>query len=240
MPMAAFQPLGSLAAVEAHLWALGTFLYSAVAVASHCGERWEQALEWWRATMWAELAGSAAAVLSLLPYYLSERGLPFVGIAADGSISRAGAKRVGGGGVGAVVLWVIVRRLAGLRRKRSAPEGQGETAPGARALSPNTRVEDWLASEGLGACAAVLGQLGYDQRIDLLIVRHTNVALHSRDMLRCAGSPGAAVAGVHTQESDVDELRDMLRAVYGSTSIPKPIARKFERSLAALRTTTIW
>ncbi len=178
MPMAAFQPLGSLAAVEAHLWALGTFLYSAVAVASHCGERWEQALEWWRATMWAELAGSAAAVLSLLPYYLSERGLPFVGIAADGSISRAGAKRVGGGGVGAVVLWVIVRRLAGLRRKRSAPEGQGETAPGARALSPNTRVEDWLASEGLGACAAVLGQLGYDQRIDLLIVRHTNVALH--------------------------------------------------------------
>jgi hypothetical protein len=49
----------------------------------------------------------------------------------------------------------------------------------------------------------------------------------------------AGVPGVRTQESDVDELRDMLRAVYGSTLIPKPIARKFERSLAALRTTTI-
>ena len=58
-----------------------------------------------------------------------------------------------------------------------------------------------------------------------VLLRHSTVAAH--------------MPGVHTQESDVDELRDMLRAVYGSTLIPKPIARKFERSLAALRTTTI-
>jgi hypothetical protein len=38
------------------------------------------------------------------------------------------------------------------------------------------------------------------------------------------------------QESDVDEQADMLRAVHASTSIPKPTARKFERELAALRT----
>jgi hypothetical protein len=174
--MAGFGSLGSLAAVEAHLWALGTFLYSAVAVASHCGERWERVLEWWRATMWAELAGAVAAVLSILPYYLSERGLPSVGIAADGSISRAGAKRVGTGGLGAVVLWVIVRRLAAGRRPRSAgrPQGQGEPAPGAQTPHPNMRVEDWLTNEDLGACAAVLGQLGYDQRIDMLMVRKNN------------------------------------------------------------------
>ena len=44
---------------------------------------------------------------------------------------------------------------------------------------------------------------------------------------------------MRTQESDVDEQADMLQAVYGSTLIPKPIARKFERLLASLRKTTI-
>ena len=112
--------------------------------------------------MWAELAGSAAALLSLLPYYLGERGLPSVGIGADGSISRAGAKRVGGGGLAAIALWFVVRRLAAVRRRS-----------GRRGASPDMRVEDWLSSQGLGECTAVLGELGYDQRIDMLIVRDT-------------------------------------------------------------------
>ena len=176
MPMAGFQGLASMAAVEAHLWALGTFIYSAVAVASHCGERWERAFDRWRAVMWAELAGSVAAVLSLMPYYLSERGLPAAGIAADGSlsVSRTGARRVGGGGLAAIVLWMVVRRL-GRRRGRGGSGGDtagGEdgAAAGGQGASPQTRVENWLANKGLQACGEVLGQLGYDQQIDMLMV----------------------------------------------------------------------
>jgi hypothetical protein len=245
MPMAGFQGLASMAAVEAHLWALGTFIYSAVAVASHCGERWERAFDRWRAVMWAELAGSVAAVLSLMPYYLSERGLPAAGIAADGSlsVSRAGARRAGGSGVAVIVLWMVVRRIAG-RRGRGG--GGGDTAGGEDGAaagdpgpSPQTRVESWLANKGLQACGEVLGQLGYDQQIDMLMVTHTPPARRSasrRSPRTCQRSARGCHSPMCVQESDVDEQADMLRAVHASTSIPKPTARKFERELAALRT----
>lgn len=175
MPLSGFQSLASLAAVEAHLWAAGTFLYGALAVANHCGGRWERVAGWCRVTMWAELAAFLAAGLSLLPYYASNGGFPSVGIAPDGAISRPLAKRAGGGGLAAVVLWAIVRRLAAARRPRSdglPNQGSGGKgpSPGGRALSSDMRVEDWLVRQGLEACGPVLSSLGYNKQIDMLMV----------------------------------------------------------------------
>lgn len=162
MPMEGYQGLASMAAIEAHLWALGTFGYTAIAVASHCSPRLEAWLESMRATMWAELFGSVAAVVSLLPYYLSERALPGAGLLADGtlSVSRGGARRVGGGGALLLVALVVRKIMAG----RKAPSGNPPPPP-----PPEMRVADWLVSKDLQACAGVLAGLGYDQGVDMLM-----------------------------------------------------------------------
>ena len=200
MPLIGFQSLASLAAVEAHLWATGTFLYSALAVANHCGERWGRAAGWCRVNMWAELAGFLAAGLSLLPYYVSNRGLPSVGIAPNGAISRPLARRVGGGGLAAVVLWGIVRRLAAAGRPRAdGLASQGETASdgqrpsadmrvknsGGAELSSDMRVGDWLVMQGLEACSPVLSSLGYNKQIDMLMVRAVQASSCVASVCRC-------------------------------------------------------
>ena len=87
----------------------------------------------------------------------------------------------------------------------------------------------WLAANNLQACAPVLARLGYDQGVDMLVESENE---ESRDMIRAVRSSSCWLSLWLRGKTDGWAGGQ----VAASPEIKKPVAKKFERELAKLRT----
>ena len=115
----------------------------------------------------------------------------------------------------------------------SMPYAIGNGAPSTvseqGSVAPSMPLSAWLAANNLQACAPVLARLGYDQGVDMLVESDNE---ESRDMIRAVRSSSCWLSLWLRARLMVGRVRQ----VAASPEIKKPVAKKFERELAKLRT----
>ena len=115
----------------------------------------------------------------------------------------------------------------------SMPYAIGNGAPSTvseqGSVAPSMPLSAWLAANNLQACAPVLARLGYDQGVDMLVESDNE---ESRDMIRAVRSSSCCFSLWLRARLKVERVRQ----VAASPEIKKPVAKKFERELAKLRT----